>query len=254
MGRALCYFSFNFDLTVTSNHTWTDLRLTNENPATLTRAANPGLIKYIDAELLAGLIEFICSRNMIFCFCTMQFRGILESGLQAHQSLSPAYQAYVGRTLFIIDRSELLFYSGNKASALSDKFKLAHSNYGAVHLDDTNENAETFLQKNIESIEMDPSKGFSRELESSLDRAITLMQSKFTNYGRPQRFPALNEATYANSSVPGASKIPPDFDFDFIPLSRRLFPIEAFFKEMRAVIHPGSPHSALVRKGAVRGK
>ena len=254
MDRALCFFSFDFDLTVTKNHTWEDLKLTDEKPGTVARAAQADFIQFADAQLLANLIDFVCKKRMIFCFCTMQYRGILEAGLRTHPILAPVFATYVGKQLFIIDRTEVhRMHGGNKAKALSGILNRRKSTYSGIHLDDTMRHEADFEAMNIELVKMTPGTGFSRTLGSSLDSAIDIIENKFSNWGRPQNVPE-GESVYANTSPYGASQVPPGFNFHFLPLPSGTHKITDFCKELRSVLRPNASPSRLSRQGAVRVK
>ena len=250
MDRALCYFSFDFDLTVTTTHTWSGLKLMDNKPETVARAASPNLIQFSDAQLLASLIEFVCGTyRMIFCFCTMQFREILEAGLKANQILAPVYERYVGKTLFIIDRQEIAMCSANKASALKSTFSFTNRKFGGVHMDDTIKHHNDYLLNNIEVIQMDPGIGFSRQVGSTLNRGIDQIERSFSNIGRPSSLPVIQEAVYANTSQPGSSRYPRNFDFNFHPVSSKNLTMEKFIGELRkACITPFTRQGALKKR------
>ena len=242
MDRALCYFSFDFDLTVTTQHTWNELRLADKKPETVARAAEVNLIKYTDAQLLADLIEFLCGTyRMIFCFCTMQFREILEVGLKANPILAPVYERYVGTRLFIIDRTEIgTLHENNKALALSRTFRVTNRKHGGAHMDDTLKHESTFAAQNIDIIHMAPGTGFTKQLDSSLSTALRYIQSRFSNIARPQNYPTPSESLYANTSRPGASRVPPGFKFHFLPISSKQKTMEDFMLELRISVMASS--------------
>ena len=238
MDRALCYFSFDFDLTVTTKHTWNDLKLADRKPETVARAAEVNLIQYTDAELLANFIEFVCGTyRMIFCFCTMQYREILEAGLKANPILYPVYEKYVGTRLFIIDRAEIgTHHQSNKALALSRTFQVTNRKHGGAHMDDTMRHEATFEAHNIDIIHMTPGTGFSKNLDSSLNSALAYIQSRFSNIARPKNYPTPSENVFSTASLPGASRVPPGFDFRFLAISRKDKTMENFMLELRVSI------------------
>ena len=249
MDRALCYFSFDYDLTVTKKHTWDDLKLANKKPETVARAAEVNLIQYTDAQLLADLIEFVCGTyRMVFCFCTMQYREILEAGLKANPILYPVYEKYVGTRLFIIDRAEIgTHHRSNKALALSSTFKVSNPKHGGVHMDDTMKHESDFAAKNIDIIPMTPGTGFSKQLDSSFNTALTYIEGRFSNIARPKNYPTPSENVFSTASQPGASRVPPGFDFRFLAISRKDLTMDQFMKELRS-----ATMASFSRQGAVR--
>lgn len=229
MKKALCWLSFDFDNTLTTVHTWKDLKLTTSSAANVTKAGS-GLITLSDGLLLAKLIDYVCSRGMIFCITTMQNGPIVRAGMMANPRVKDVMTRHEGTRFFIIDRTVVRGASG-KAPALRKLLKVT-SEYSGIHFDDDPREATQFSAMGISFQEMTEKTGFSSSMQSSLCKAVSsILRNGFTHLGVAQNLP---ESIYANASL--GSDIPKDHNFKFATRRSAGHPIGKFISDLMVEI------------------
>ena len=229
MDKALCWISFDFDLTVTTVHTWKALKLTKVTDANIT-AAGSGIILLSHPILLAKLIKFICEQDMLFCFTTMQHRQIVEAGLKAHPMVASVMSRYGGTHFFIVDRTQVHHHGNKKSQALKTCLQVTDK-FSGMHFDDDAREASDFAALGMGFQHMTEGTGFAATMNSSLSQAIAkIPQMGFSNLGSAT---ALPESIYANAAN---TEIPNGHDFRFRAKRSAEHPIAGFISKAMQVI------------------
>ncbi|MPW30821.1 hypothetical protein F9L16_17690 [Agarivorans sp. B2Z047] len=192
--------SFDFDLTLTKEHTYNELGLKDEKESTVAKAGS-GCVNLIDSRLLADLIAFICGKNrMLFAITTMQSGYIVQAAIKCDPRLAPVFELYIGSRLFIIDRKAVQRH-GNKANALEALFGVrenANGIHSGVHFDDCRNDEPKFEIKNMGFCHMVPRCGFGTSMTSSLCRGIARLPRAFNRVGVVPDVPTYASSMYAN--------------------------------------------------------
>lgn len=228
MKKALAWVSFDYDLTITSSHTWKDLKATKKDEASRQKAA---AAKLINPRLLANLIEFICSRGIVFCITTLQFEGNVVAGMRAHPPIAAALDKYMGTLFFIIDRDEVKINGNKKSVALHKRFCTSEK-FTGIHFDDDDREQAEFAAYHIHFQPMTPGAGFQGAMTSTLCSGMKMIPAHFSNQACATNVPA--EGVYANTAV--SAQIPDGHDFKFKARRSAEFPIGQFVSDLMVTI------------------
>lgn len=227
MRKAIGWISFDYDLTMTSCHTWNELKATKKDEASRQKAATATLI---NPMLFARLIEFFCSRKMIFCITTLQHSQNVLAGMRAHYKIGEALDKYMGTFFFIIDREEIKMHGNKKTVALHKRFGSSEK-FSGMHFDDDDREKAAFDAYNIHFQSMTPRAGFQSSKASTLCKGINMIPVYFSNQACTTNVPA--EGVYANALSP---QIPQDHDFKFKARRSAEFPMSNFMSDLMTTI------------------
>lgn len=228
MKKALAWVSFDYDLTITCSHTWKDLKATKKDEASRQKAAMATLI---NPTLLANIIEFFCSRGIVFCITTLQFEQNVVAGMRAHAPIAAALEKYMGTLFFIIDRDEVKINGNKKSVALHKRFGTSDK-FTGMHFDDDGREEAEFAAYHIHFQTMTPGAGFNSTMTSSLCSGIKRLPMHFSNQACATNVPA--EGVYANTAV--SAKIPDGHDFKFKARRSAEFPMPKFVSDLMITI------------------
>lgn len=156
------FISFDFDLTLTKQHTWNVCGLSSplsEGDSQL------GRIQYQDGALLIRLIRHLCSAGFIAAITSRQFGSTIFYSLKGLPGGQQMLTEFHGSRFFIFGRESLRM---SKAQTLTDAFG---ANVGGLHFDDDiRENSG--LSGNHHFCPMEEGKAFSLDCSSGLSRGL----------------------------------------------------------------------------------
>lgn len=229
MEKALCWLSFDFDLTLTSVHTWNELGIRNSHENNIEMAGS-GAVTLCNSLLLRNVIEFVCERGMIFCITTMQHGAIVRAAMVADPLINAVIEQYEGTQFFIIDRDQVRAFGGKaftQRSALN-----VMKRFSGIHFDDDNREIDKFDLMNISFQEMPERTGFSSSMSSTLYQAI----SKIRDFGFSNVAFANNYPQRVNTGSLARSIIPLGHDFRFTARHSSQYPLTGFIDDLLALI------------------
>lgn len=204
------FVSFDFDLTVTRQHTWIECGIhtpLSEGDSRL------GLIAFQDGALLIRLINALCGRGLAVCFNSRQYASTIFFSLKALPGGHKLIADFHGSRFFIFGRESLQV---SKAEALVNAFG---ADVGGLHFDDDSGESRGFAG-NHHFCRMTEGTGFSLEGSSSLIRGLVDIPLHFSGLltadialsynslrAPPVRYPALAAGAARWRSGSGASPL-----------------------------------------------
>ncbi|CAH1663821.1 MULTISPECIES: hypothetical protein [unclassified Chelatococcus] len=164
------FVSFDFDLTVTKQHTWIACGIhtpLSEGDSRL------GLIRFQDGSLLIRLINALCSKGVAVCINSRQYGSTIFFSLKTLRGGHKLIADFHGSRFFIFGRESLQV---SKAQALTDAFG---ADVGGLHFDDDSGESGGFAG-NHHFCQMEEGTGFSLESSSSLMRGLSEIPLHFS--------------------------------------------------------------------------
>ncbi|MBS7696053.1 MULTISPECIES: hypothetical protein [unclassified Chelatococcus] len=127
MPDGLGFVSFDFDLTVTRLHTWTDCGI---DAPLLEGDPRLGLVAFQNGPLLIGLVRALCGNGLAVCITSRQYAQTIFHSLKANPGGDTLIADFHGSRFFIFGRESVGI---SKARTLADAFG---TNVGGLHFDD----------------------------------------------------------------------------------------------------------------------
>ncbi|CAH1648614.1 hypothetical protein [Chelatococcus asaccharovorans] len=152
------FVSFDFDLTVTRQHTWIDCGI---HTPLAEGDARLGLITFQDGSLLIRLINALCGQGLAVCINSRQYASTIFFSLKALPGGEKLIADFHGSRFFVFGRESLQV---SKAQVLASAFG---ADVGGLHFDDDSKEGRGFVG-NHRFCQMAAGTGFSLGISSSL--------------------------------------------------------------------------------------
>ena len=176
------FVSFDFDLTVTRQHTWIDCGI----HAPLAEGdARLGLIAFQDGSLLIRLISALCERVLAACINSRQYASTIFFSLKSLPGGDKLIGDFHGSRFFIFGRESLHV---SKAHVLANAFG---PDVGGLHFDDDSGESRGF-SGNHHFCQMAKGTGFSLEGSSGLIRGLADIPLHFSGQLTADIAPSFN--------------------------------------------------------------